>query len=144
MTVNCHKVEIPIIPSESGRRMADSYLFVFSNPTEGNDEVFNTWYEAEHVPDVLAVDGVTAAQRYELAPMKPPEVDGFAALPAPAHRYLAVYELDQDADTVMASFLERVGSGEMVLSESLDLAGVSMAVWRPRGERRTAEALRHE
>jgi hypothetical protein len=122
--------------------MADSYLFVFSNPTEGNDDEFNSWYETRHVPDVLDVEGVTAAQRYELAPITPPEAEGIAAPPAPAHRYLAVYELDRDPDIVMGSFLERVGSGEMALSDSLDLAGVSMAVWRPRGERTVAGEVR--
>lgn len=35
--------------------MADSYLFVFSNPTEGNDDEFDSWYETRHVPDVLEV-----------------------------------------------------------------------------------------
>ncbi|MDV7136491.1 hypothetical protein [Williamsia muralis] len=77
-----------------------------------------------------------------MAPITPPEVEGIAAPPAPAHRYLAVYELGRDPDIVMGSFLERVGSGQMPLSDSLDLAGVSMAVWRPRGERKVAGPVR--
>jgi len=120
--------------------MADDLFLVFSNPAAGREDEFNEWYDHHHLGDVLDVPGVTAARRYELAPVKPPEADGMPEPPPPAHAYLAVYELDRDPDEVLAEFLRRVGSGEMPLSDSLDLATISMSAWRARGPRREAGA----
>jgi len=108
------------------------YLLVFSNPTEGEDDAFNDWYDSIHVPDVLAVDGVVSARRFEIDAIETPEVDGLPALPPPTHRYLAMYELDRDGNEVMTEFVTRVTSGLMALSETLDLATVGLSVWRPR------------
>ncbi|BBZ14988.1 DUF4286 family protein [Mycobacterium branderi] len=120
--------------------MADSLMLVFTNAVEGQDDAFNEWYDSRHLGDVLAVPGVVAAQRYELAPMKLPEGDEAPAqLPAPAHRYLAIYELDRDPDDVMKEFLGRVGSGQMDLTDSLDLSSISLATWKPSGRRRRAD-----
>lgn len=119
--------------------MADPNLFlVFSNAVAGREAEFNAWYDTVHVPEVLAVPGVVAARRYEIVPIETPEVEGAPSPEPPAHRYLAVYELDRDAGAVMADLLQRVTSGEMDLSEDLDLAGVAMSVWRPIGDRRVA------
>lgn len=107
-------------------------LLVFTNPTDGHDEDFNAWYDSTHVPEVLAVPGVVAARRYELAPVDTPEVEGAPAPPPPAHRYLAAYELDRDGNEVMADFVGRLMSGEMSLSETLDMTTVGLSVWRPR------------
>jgi hypothetical protein len=110
-----------------------SLLLVFSNPTEGREQEFNSWYDSTHVPDVLAVPGVVSAQRYEVAPVEAPEVEGAPPPPPPpTHRYLAVYELDRDGDVVMAEFASRIANGEMKLSDTLDFASVGLSVWRPR------------
>ncbi len=109
------------------------YLLVFSNPTEGEDDAFNDWYDSIHVPDVLAVDGVVSARRFEIDAIETPDVDGLPAPPPPTHRYLAMYELDRDGNEVMTEFVTRVTSGQMALSETLDLATVGLSVWRPRG-----------
>jgi hypothetical protein len=115
-------------------------MFVFSNAVDGKDDAFNKWYDDDHVGDVLDVPGVVAARRYDLAPMKLPEGDDLPAhLPPPPHRYLAVYELDRAPDEVMSDFLDRVGSGNMQLSDTMDLSTLSVTTWRPRGERRSAE-----
>jgi hypothetical protein len=108
-------------------------FIVLSNPTEGREDEYNDWYEKVHLPDVLSVPGVAAAQRYALAAM--PDND---ALPKSSHSYLAVYELDDDPSEVVGRFFERVSSGAMVLSESLDLSTVSMRAWTPCGARQVA------
>ena len=117
----------------------NSVLLVFSNPADGQEDAYNEWYENTHVPDVLKVPGVIAAQRYEIAEMKVPEAEGMPSPEPPAHRYLATYELDRDANEVMAEFLRRLGSGEMVLSEVLDFNTIGMAAWQPRGPRRVTD-----
>jgi hypothetical protein len=115
--------------------MTENLFLVFSNPTEGNEARFDDWYDNTHLAEVLAVPGVVSAQRYELAPMAIPG----NGVPPPPHRYLAVYGLDREPDGVMAEFVRQVGSGEMLLDESLDLATVSMCSWRPRGARLTTQ-----
>jgi hypothetical protein len=117
--------------------VAGDLFLVLSNPVDGQEDAYNRWYDQTHLPEVLSVPGVVAAQRYELVPMKPAE-----DMPTPAdpeHRYLAVYELDRDAAGVMAEFMRRVTGGEMVLSESLDITTISLATWRPRGQRVRAD-----
>ena len=120
--------------------MTDRLMLVFTNPVAGQDDAFNEWYDTRHLVDILNVPGVVAAQRYDLAPMTPPDSDDVPAeLPAPAHRYLTIYELDRDPDAVMKEFLNRAGTDRMPLSESLDLATISMAAWKASGPRRTAD-----
>jgi tricorn protease-like protein len=106
--------------------MAEQKFLVFSNPTEGREDEYNTWYDDVHLGDVQRVPGVTGAARYDLAPTGGPD--------APAHRYLAVYDLDPGADpaAVLAELFARFGGPDMAASEAIDLATISMSVWRPR------------
>lgn len=82
------------------------------------------------------MDGVVSAQRYKVAEMELPSGDEAPVeLPASAHRYLAVYTLnDRDPTSVMNDFVARVAAGDMDLSDSLDLATVSVATWAAMGE----------
>jgi hypothetical protein len=113
---------------------------VLTNPIEGEEDTFNKWYDATHVPEVLDVPGVIAAQRYDLADLKIPDDEDLPAqLPPPTHRYLVIYELDREPEAVMAEFLKRVMSGKLSLGETLDLSTISMTGWTPRGERRLAD-----
>jgi hypothetical protein len=112
---------------------------VLTNPVEGEEDTFNKWYDSTHVPEVLDVPGVIAAQRYDLAELKIPDDEDLPAqLPPPTHRYLVIYELDREPEAVMAEFLKRVMSGKLSLGETLDLSTISMTGWTPRGERRLA------
>jgi hypothetical protein len=116
--------------------MTERMFFVFSNPTEGNDAEYNQWYDNTHLGEVVAVPNVTAAQRYTLDEIELPEAEGGPA-PAPAHRYLAIYEVDGDPEVVMKDFMGRMAGGDMTVSPTLDMASVSMGFWSPRGPRIT-------
>jgi hypothetical protein len=119
--------------------VAGNNLFlVFTNPVKGREAIFNEWYDATHVPDVLAVPGVVAAQRYEVAPVETPELEGTPPPAPPVHGYLTVYELSRDANEVMADFLKRLTTGVMKLSDAMDMTTVALSVWRPRGDRKLA------
>jgi hypothetical protein len=123
-----------------GGSVTGNRMIVLSNPIEGEDDRFNKWYDEVHVPEVLDVPGVIAAQRYDLAELKiPDDPDLPAQLPPPTHRYLVIYELDRAPEDVMAGFLERVMSGKLSLGETLDLTTVSMTGWTPSGERRLSD-----
>lgn len=120
--------------------VAENLFLVLTNPIEGQDEAFNKWYDTQHVPEVLDVPGVVAAQRYDLSEITVPDNGDLPAqLPPPTHRYLVIYELDRDPDTVMSEFLSRVMSGKLTLGETLDLSTISLTGWIPRDERRVAE-----
>lgn len=120
--------------------MTGNRFVVLTNPIEGEDESFNKWYDSTHVPEVLDVPGVVAAQRYDLAELKIPDDEELPTqLPPPAHRYLVIYELDREPEAVMAEFLKRVVSGKLSLGETLDLSTISMTGWTPRGECRLAD-----
>jgi hypothetical protein len=116
----------------------DDLLLVFTNAVEGRDDEFDRWYDETHVPQVLAVPGVTSAQRYRVGELETPEVEGVDTPPPPAHRYLAVYRLDRAGNEVMAEFGNRLVTGELDLSPDMDLTTIALAVWRPHGPERRA------
>jgi hypothetical protein len=76
-----------------------------------------------HLRDVCNVPGVAGAKRYELVP---------TGDEAPAHSYLAVYDLDGDPNAVLAELMARFGGPQMAMSEALDLATIGMSVWQQR------------
>ena len=65
--------------------MAKFVFVVFTEPKADREEEYNEWYDRQHLADVLALDGITAASRFELAEMNPPQ--------GQHHRYLALYKM---------------------------------------------------
>jgi hypothetical protein len=118
----------------------ENLLLVFTNAAAGREDEFHQWYDETHIPDVLAVPGVVSAQRYAVAPVETPEVEGAPVPEPPAHGYLVAYTLDRDGNEVMEEFVARITSGEMAVSDVMDFATVAMSVWQPIGPRRIAEA----
>jgi hypothetical protein len=102
---------------------------VFSNPVEGKDREFNEWYDSVHLREVLATPGMISAQRYSV---REAEINRAAGV-RPTHRYLLVYEMEGDVDAVMSKLQEAAASGVLQMSDSLDLANVSMSFWTPLG-----------
>jgi len=111
------------------------YYMVYSNPIEGRDDEFNEWYDTVHIPEVLAVPGMLSAQRCEL---KITEVGKAGGISPETHRYCVFYEMDGDPDEVMGIIREQVASGEMHMSDAIDLPSTQMVWWTPRGEKQVA------
>lgn len=105
----------------------DLYL-VFSNPVEGREDEYNEWYDEVHLADVQRIPGVVGATRYEYAPTRFGEVTA----PPTTHRYLAVYELEGDADDMLAELVKRAGGPDLPLSKALDVPNVITSVWKRR------------
>jgi hypothetical protein len=99
-------------------------LFAFSNPAEGREDDFNTWYDDVHIADVLKVPGIVSAQRYALAPGA-----------RNAHRYLAVYEVDGDPTAAAKALFAGLKSGDIPMSDTIDGANAAISVWVPQGDR---------
>ena len=102
--------------------MAKYTYVVMSNPVAGKEEEYNRWYTDQHLPDVLAVPGFVAAQRYRVD-------DANSTL---AHRYLALYEMEsEDVQKTLAELQGRAGTPLMPLSDALDVNTVSATVFTP-------------
>jgi hypothetical protein len=110
--------------------MAKYVFVVMSNPTTpGQEAEYNEWYNKIHIPDVLNVPGFVAAQRFKVADTQ--FADG-----KPAHRYLALYEIE--TDDLKGSFNElqkRVGTADMFMSDAIDMKGLSASTFTPVAER---------
>jgi hypothetical protein len=110
--------------------MAKYTFVVLSNPTTpGQEAEYNEWYNKIHIPDVLNVPGFVAAQRFKVA-------DAQLADRAPAHRYLALYEIDtDDIKGSLKELQKRVGTDDMVMSDAIDMKGIVAATFTPVAER---------
>ncbi len=113
--------------------MPKSILLVLSNATEGDDAEFNRWYEHQHLPDVLKVTDVVAAQRFALNP-SPQDASIFP------WKYLAIYEIDnEDVSAFQAELGKRAGTAVMPLSPTLDSTTVKMLFASAIGARQVSE-----
>jgi hypothetical protein len=107
----------------------DLYL-VFSNPLEGREDDFARWYDEIHLGEILTLDGVVSAQRFD--------VNGVEGAATP-HRSLAIYECEGDGNEVAAVIAEAMGSGSMTLTDSIDTSSMVRMVFSPRTPRLSAE-----
>ncbi len=102
---------------------------VLTDPVPGKEDEYNKWYDEQHLPDVLAVDGIESAQRFRL-------VDGQKGVP---HRYLALYHLrTDDPEKVLAQLAERSNTPAMPISDALDAANLSAWLFEDFGAEQTS------
>ena len=111
------------------------FYLVFSNPVEGREDDFITWYDTVHLPEVLAVPGMLSAQR---ASFLETETSRSGGISPDQHRCCVVYEMDGDPDAVLAEIRRRIGAGEMSMDDSVDLSSVQMTWWTQQGPRQLA------
>ena len=105
--------------------MAKYILSVHSNAAEGREDEYNDWYNNIHLGEVLAVPGFVAAQRFAYTGQS-------AAGDAPAHKFLAIYELETDDPQASLDALgEEVSSGRMNISDAIRMDDVAAALYGP-------------
>jgi len=93
--------------------MAKHVFVVFTNAVDGKEAEYNSWYNDQHLPDVLDVPGFVSAQRFKLSDTQR------AAGPFP-WRYLALYQIEtDDLKKTLATLAERSGTSAMVMSDAL-------------------------
>jgi hypothetical protein len=91
-------------------------LLVLSNPVEGDDDAFNTWYTGTHLPDVLKVHGFSAAQRFRISDT---QLYDNATTP---YKYLAIYEVDEEKLPAVKDALASIaGTDAMYMDPALDV-----------------------
>ena len=92
--------------------MPKGIMLVQSRPSDpAREDEYDKWYGETHIPEVLAVPGITGARRYKLH-----------GAPGQEPAYLAIYELEAEnlADPVR-ELSARSGSGQIQLSDVLQL-----------------------
>lgn len=91
------------------------FYAVLTKAVPGQEGEFQHWYDNQHIPDCLKVEGVTAVTRYQLHHA----VQQGEKVPS-AYASLAVYEFESDDPMLQAKrFRELAGSEAMPLSDSL-------------------------
>lgn len=112
--------------------MAKYVFVVMTNPAEGQEEEYNRWYDNQHLPDVLKVEGFVAAQRFKLAPVE----SGNAKA---THSYMALYEAEtDDLARVQKALGAAAGTDAMPMSPALETRGLSAVWYQVAGERQLA------
>lgn len=109
-------------------------VMVFSRPIAGKDAEFNQWYDQQHVPDMLAIPGFTAAQRFITVQAATPT----STLPP----YLAIYDVTtRDLDATNAEVMRRIKAGIIRKGEAIDYPGIVTAIYSPLGPPQPAKRL---
>ena len=99
--------------------MARHHLLVLSNPTEGQEDEYNAWYDDIHLPEFSALPGVINGRRFKVAGDGKPQ-------------YAAIYELSSHPDAVMAAMNAGIKDGTVRMSDAIDAGSVSMTTLTPR------------
>jgi hypothetical protein len=107
--------------------MPKGFMFVMSNPVPGKEDEFNDWYE-NHLPEVVQVPGIAAAQRFEAVPNMGGQL--------PPQRYIAVYELDtDDPQEALANLRQARDALSSDMTPAFDLSTVQSYAYRAVGPR---------
>lgn len=98
-----------------------TYYLVFSNPVEGEEEEYNRWYSEVHLKEVLQIQGILSAQRFELTPVQ--------LIGEQEYRYLAMYEIDSDdVEGTTRRLIE--AAAWLDLSSALDMERLHVSIFR--------------
>ena len=100
-------------------------LLALTNPVPGQEDVFNDWYDAYHVPECLKVPGFKSCQRFKLTA---------STNDRPRQAYLALYELEGDDPKALLENLEATRS-DRTQNAAFDRESVSLWVFTPIAEK---------
>ncbi len=98
--------------------------FVMTRPHHGQERAFNHWYSATHVHDLLAIPGITGAQRFRLT--------GAAGQTHDGPPYLAIYAF-ADTKRAVDGIVARRGTPLMPSTPALDRSASVAIVYSPAG-----------
>lgn len=98
-------------------------LVVLSEPTIGQEDEYNRWYNEVHLADVVRVPGFVSAQRFKL---HTPVSGQFP------HRYLSIYEIDcESPEPVLAGLGAAASGGAMTMSTALNVESAIAGLFEP-------------
>ena len=103
------------------------YWMVLSNPAQGKEKEFNTWYDRIHAPIVIEKGNFVWAQRFELTKFR-----GTAQLETRQYMVLFTIETDDLAAT-MAELDTRTKVPRNVQSSALNGSSLQSVMWKALG-----------
>ena len=110
-------------------------LVALSIPFPGREQELERWYDHQHLPDCLKLEGFIAAQRFRIehAPM--------GAVGVPAWKVMAIYEIESaDIDTTLAQIPKVARTAAMPMTDALNLGSAIRLVAVESGPRLVAQA----
>jgi hypothetical protein len=113
--------------------MADSHkLIVFSAPAADREDDYNAWYNDVHLPEVVAIPGFVAAQRFQLSN------DQLPGFPDSPHTYMAIYEFDRPPAEPLETLRGELESEAIELPDSIDVGSIRPWAFSSISDRATA------
>jgi hypothetical protein len=99
--------------------MARHLFLAFSRAREGREDDYTSWYDQQHLPDVLSVPGFISGQRFDIVQPKPGDAAG-------AYSCLVVYEIESDdLEATVAALRSRIGAGVIDTGTLFDPAALA-------------------
>jgi hypothetical protein len=100
-------------------------MLILSRPRQGREARYNEWYDRVHLPQMLALPGFKAAQRFRHTRT----LGEREAFP-----YAALYDIEtRNLDGVLRELYRVAGSRSLLIDESLDRDSVYAAVYEAQG-----------
>jgi hypothetical protein len=110
-------------------------LVALSSALPGREEEYERWYDEQHIPDCLKLEGFQSAQRFRVGSMK-------SGVDLPAWQLITIYEIESDdIDTTMGQIAKLARTPAMRISEAFDIANsllVTAVAAAPRAEKAPA------
>ena len=98
-----------------------TYYLVYSNSVEGMEDAYNQWYSDVHLKEVLQIEGILSAQRFELTPSQ--------LIEEQEYQYLAMYEIDgDDVEGTTQRLIE--ASSWLDMSPALDMNRLHVSIFK--------------
>lgn len=103
--------------------MARYKYVILSKGKDGRDQEYRDWYDNQHLQDVLAVEGVVAAERHDIDFQKVYDIE------VPHYTSLTIYELESDdPQALMAHLVTLAGTDAMPMTDAADKTGMLQVI----------------
>lgn len=105
-------------------------MIMLSRALPGRSEDYQRWYDDTHIPEMLQVPGIVAAQRFRVVR----NVAGETTYP-----YCTIYEMEGDSpDAVLGAMFQAMQGGKVTMSDTVDPTDAQGFIVEEVGERVTA------
>lgn len=97
-------------------RLQKHTFIALSIPRPGREAELEEWYDHQHIPDCLKLDGFVAAQRFRIDQQP-------VGAAVPAWKVMVIYDVEtDDIDNTMAQIARVVRTPKMPMTDALDLS----------------------
>lgn len=109
--------------------MAQYRHMAFSIPKPGQEEELERWYDDQHIPDCLRLEGFVAAQRFRIDEQP-------TGASVPAWKVMVVYEIESDdLAATLGQIAKAARTPAMPMTDALDMTTAVRLSASPAGPR---------